>query len=228
MRWQRDRGQQKTLTRTIKLLPQKVVLSSVENKKQLICLIFEELTRDRFFHQESTQRHKLVVTREDPCPIEVSMEEKRSWFDLETQHEEADIIIIHQVLYCAEQACQIVVISDDTNVFVLLLHHYQMAGMQMPMTMESPSKERAIFDIKATLAKHQKVMQNLLPANAISGCDAVACYSGIEKDTVIKILKDDRYDLSAIRNVDAPLKKVTDQATCFVSACSSNNEASFH
>jgi len=36
---------------------------------------------------------------------------------------------------------------------------------------------------------------------------------------MIKIMKDDKYDLSAIGNADAPLQKVIDQATCFVSAC---------
>jgi len=95
------------LHRTTKLPAQKVILSSVENKKQLIQLICDELIQDRLFHQESTQRHKLVVTGEDPCPIEVSMEEKRSRFDLETHHEEADIIIIQQVLHCVGLARQI-------------------------------------------------------------------------------------------------------------------------
>ncbi len=70
--------------------------------------------------------------------------------------------------------------------------------MQTPMTMESPSKERAILDIKVTLVKHQKVTKNLLPALAISGCDTMACYLGIGKGTVIKVLKitDMTYQLS--------------------------------
>ena len=68
------------LLRTTKLPAQKVVLSSVENKKQLIRILCEELTEDRLFHLRSTGDHKLVVTDEDPCPIEVQNEEiwKRS------------------------------------------------------------------------------------------------------------------------------------------------------
>ena len=50
-------------------------------------------------------------------------------------------------------------------------------------------------------------MKNLLPAHAISGCDTTACYFGIGKCTVIKVLKDG-YDLSAVGNVDAPLPEV--------------------
>ena len=107
-------------------------------------------------------------------------------------------------------------ISDDTDVFVLLLHHYQMAGLEVPLTMES--KERAILDIKLTQTKHKEIVTNLLPAHAISGCDTLACYLGIGKGRVIKHLKEG-CDLSAIGNVDAPLQQVIDQATRFISAC---------
>jgi len=47
-----------------KLPAQKVVLTGVENKKQLISIIFGELIRDRLFHVEYTKGHKLVVTGE--------------------------------------------------------------------------------------------------------------------------------------------------------------------
>ena len=178
------------LLRTTKLPAQKVDLSSVENKKQLIRILCEELTEDRLFHLRSTGDHKLVVTGEDPCPIEVQNEEKRIRYDLETYQEEAVIIIVQHVLKCVGEAQSISVISDDTDVFVLLLHHYQMAGLVVPLTMESPSKERAILDIKLTQAKHEDIVTNLLPAHAISGCDTAACYLGIGKGRVIKHLKE--------------------------------------
>ena len=92
----------------------------------------------------------MVVTGKDPCPIKVQNEERRTRYDLETHQEEADIIIVQQFLNCVGEAQSISVISDDTDVFVLLLHHYQMAGLEVPLTMESPSKERAILDIKLT------------------------------------------------------------------------------
>ena len=160
----------------------------------------------------------MVVTGEDPCPIEVQNEERRTRHDLETHQEEADIIIVQQVLKCVGEAQSISVISDDTDLFVLLLHHYQMAGLEVPLNTESPSKERAILHIKLTHAKHKEIVMNLLPAHAISGCDTVACYLGIDKGRVIKHLKEG-CDLSAIGNVDAPLQQVRDQATRFISAC---------
>ncbi|KAK1894322.1 DNA-directed RNA polymerases I II and III subunit RPABC1 [Dissostichus eleginoides] len=110
--------------------------------------------------------------------------------------EEADTIIVQQVLGCAGETHQISVVSDDTDVFVLLLHHYHQAGLDVRLIMESPRKERAIVDIKATLSKHSEIVENLLPAHAISGCDTVASYYGLGKGSVIKVLKAG-YELSA-------------------------------
>ena len=203
------------LLQTTKLLAQKVVLSSVENKKQLIQILYDKLTQDRLFHLQSTRDHKLVVTGEDSCPLDIRNEERNIRYDLETHQEEADIIIVQQVLHCVGEARQIAVVSDDTNVFVLLLYHYQMAEVEVPLTMGSPSKERAILDIKVTQAKHRDIVKNLLPAHAISGCDTTVCYFGIGKCTVIKVLKGG-YDLSVVGNVDAPLPEVIAQATHFI------------
>ena len=133
----------------------------------MIRIICEELTEDRLFHLRSTGDHKLVVTGEDACPIGVQNEERSTGYDLETHKEEADSIIVQHVLKCVGDAQSISVNSDDTDVFVLLLHHYQMAGLEVPLTIESPSKESAILDIKLTQAKHKEIVTNLLPAHAI-------------------------------------------------------------
>jgi len=81
------------------------------------------------------------------------------------------------------------VISDDTDVFILLLHYYQKANLAIPITMESPSQDRVETDIKGTVKKHAKIVKELLPAHAISGRDTVGAYHGIGKGTVVKMLK---------------------------------------
>ena len=45
------------------------------------------------------------------------------------------------------------------------------------------------IDIKGTVKKHAKIVKELLPAHAISGCDTVGAYHGIGKGTVVKMLK---------------------------------------
>jgi len=98
-------GRETGVTRThqlrieTKLPAQNVVLTVVENKKQLISIIFGELIRDRLFHVECTKGTlNMIVTREKPCPVEISSEEVKTRRDLETHHEEADNIIVQQVL----------------------------------------------------------------------------------------------------------------------------------
>ncbi|KAF3842425.1 hypothetical protein F7725_024376 [Dissostichus mawsoni] len=142
---------------------------------------------------------------------------KKERYELENQQEEADTIIVQQVLGCAGEAHPISVVSADTDVFVLLLHHYHQAGLDVPLIMESPRKERAIVDIKVTLSKHSEIVENLLPAHAISGCDTVASYYGLGKGSVINVLKAE-YEPSAIGNMDAPFQQVLYQATAFISA----------
>jgi len=150
------------------------------------------------------------------CPVEISSEEVKTRHDLETHHEEADNIIVQQVLKCGAKAVS--VISDDTDVFILLLHYYQKANLAIPITMESPSQDRVAIDIKGTVKKHAKIVKELLPAHAISGRVTVWAYHGIGKGTVEKMLKAG-HKLSAIGDVDSSHEEVMMQATKFISAC---------
>jgi len=83
--------------------------------------------------------------------------------------------------------------------------------------MESPSQGRVAIDIKGTVKKHAKIVKELLPAHAISGCDTVGAYHGIGKGTVVKMLKAG-HKLSAIEDVDSSHEEVMRQATKFISA----------
>ena len=77
------------------------------------------------------QESKSKLGQGDTCPIEVHKEEISHHHYLDTYHEEDNIIIVHQVLKCANEGCQISVVSDDTDIFILLLHHYQIAGLKV-------------------------------------------------------------------------------------------------
>ena len=69
--------------------------------------------------------------------------------DLATSHEEADNIIVQQVLSCAAENAEskIIVVADDTDVFVLLLHYHHMANLKNVVLIVSPIKERTVVDI---------------------------------------------------------------------------------
>ena len=89
--------------------------------------------------------------------------------DLQTNHEEADNILAHQVVVVAsEENKGVSVISDDTDVFVLLLHHYVKQKLTGVVIMESPIKDRVTIDIKASAIEHRNIIPDLLAAHALS------------------------------------------------------------
>ncbi|KAK2185277.1 hypothetical protein NP493_241g06091 [Ridgeia piscesae] len=58
-----------------------------------------EMPKDKKFHEDNTRRHKLVVTGADPVPIEINEDGVViSQADLATSHEEADSVIVQQVV----------------------------------------------------------------------------------------------------------------------------------
>ena len=71
---------------------------------------------------------------------------------MDTTHEEADIIIVQQMLMIANENCSgITDLSDDTDVFILLLYNYHKCGLHSRVTMESPIKQRVVLDIGSTV-----------------------------------------------------------------------------
>lgn len=166
----------------------KSVLTSTYNKRQLINLIVEDLRS----HASDVKTNKLVVTGDDPVPIEINKGVVSERRDMRTEHEEADNIIIQQA--SSIQAENILVRCDDTDVFVLLLHFMYIGQIKSKIKMISPQKGRDVIDMSATLDKHIDIVPYLLLTHAITGCDTVAAYSGISKNKALKILCLKKYE----------------------------------
>ena len=104
-----------SLRPTAKLPSQKVVLTVSCNKKQLIDLILTEL----IYHKDMLNG-KLVITGNDPVPIQINQGVVSRRNDMIITHEEADTMIIQQV--ASVGAANVLVVADDRDVFVLLCH----------------------------------------------------------------------------------------------------------
>ena len=81
---------------------------------------------------------------------------------MKTNHEEADVIIVHHLVRIASGASDdsyIKVVCDDADVFVPLIHFYLEKEMTMNGSMESPSAGRTIIhranNSTGTQAHHQ-------------------------------------------------------------------------
>ena len=64
-----------------------------------------------------------------------------------------------------------------------------MANLKNVVLMESPIKGRTVVVIGITVPKHSEIVEGIHPAHALSVCDTVASYFGIEKATVLKTLR---------------------------------------
>ena len=112
----------------------------------------------------------------------------------------------------------ITVLADDTDIFILMLHHCLESNLCVPLKMESLIKDRAVLDIHLSIEKHSDIIPHLLSMHALSGCDTVACCYGIGKSKAMKVVKSG-YTLSLLGKVEAPFSAVIKQASSFMAAC---------
>ena len=159
---------QHVLSLSTPLPPQKTVLDVTENKVQLIEILSRFLIDN---HSKLPTVHKLVLTSSNPNPVEVYNGVVIHRADLHTTHEEADVIIVNQVVSAAQLgATSLKVIAEDTDVFVLLVHFYVEQGLTCGLVMESPISGRALVDIRASAAKNIDISTQVLRAHALTGC----------------------------------------------------------
>ena len=73
-----------------------------------------------FPHKDDVSQHKLVLTGNNPVPVEINMGVIIKLQYMKTTQEEADTMIVQQV--AEVKAKNVLVDVDDTDIFVLLLH----------------------------------------------------------------------------------------------------------
>ena len=158
------------LTLQTQLPAQKVVLTVPHNKKQLIDLICQYL-----INNVSCESTRLTITGDQPTPIQLYENTVTNRADLRATHEEADVIMVQQMVKVAEKGCSnIKVICDDTDVFVLLVFYYDKENLSCYVSMASPVAIRNVINIKATALDHKNIVCHLPATHALTGCDTVS------------------------------------------------------
>ena len=187
------------------LPPKKQVLAVTENKKQLIHLIVEDLMTNPQFQSEN----KLIVTGMNPSepPFQIYQNNVTILGHLQNLHEEADVIMIHQLLHASEQSSEpITIVCDDTDVFLLLLHFYKVKGLTNEVYLEVTSKERKVISIPESIEGEGISITDILPLHALAGCDTVSKICSVGKVKPLTLLKKDKEQhldfLSYIENPD--------------------------
>ena len=114
--------------------------------------------------------------------------------------------------------CRIKVISDDTDIFVLLVHYETDKKLTATLIMEPTSQGGLSVNIGSTVAKHRSIAPHLLSAHALTVCDTAASYFGIGKTKVVKALEAG-HRLSHLGNPMASLEDVLCESAAFIAAC---------
>ncbi len=208
------------LRTTTPLPSQQTILTTTENKVQLIDILCEQIQEKAkdLPRDDDAFNHRLLITGSGTSPTEVRMGVVITRTDMRTTHEEADVIIAQQMVCAAtESSSCITIVSDDTDVFVLLLHFYQLKHLTCTLLMQGTSSQRTVVDIGATATKHASIVQHVLAAHALSGCDTVACLYGNGKARAIKVLQKG-CTLLNLGNPNAHISDVITEATLFVAA----------
>ena len=138
------------LTLDTELPSMDVLLKVTENKEQLIQLVVDDFIR----HASSIYPNKVILTGQDPIPIQISNGNVTSAKDLRATQEEADTIIIHQLVVSAPSTA--IIIADDTEIFVLLLHFIHTANIKSKLYLQPTNRESSThsIDIDATYEKY--------------------------------------------------------------------------
>lgn len=76
---------------------------------------------------------------------------------------------------------QYVVISDDTNVFILLLYFYNFKKIFVTILIESPVQDCTQIDIEAFAIQYEETILILLEAHSITGYDFTVMFYRIAK-----------------------------------------------
>ena len=93
---------------------------------------------------------------------------------MDITHGEADNITLQQMLMVAKkEPSGITVLSDDTDVSLLLLNYIKNA-LKILVTMRSPIKDRFVVDIGLIVDKHKVIIPEILLAHVLSGSITVA------------------------------------------------------
>ena len=131
-------------------------------QKQLIDLISQDL-----ISHKDVFKKKLVITGNDPVPLQVEQGVVSRRENMTIMHEEADTMLIQQV--ASVGAANVLVVADDTDVFVLLCHFVHKGDVIGTVNMVDPARKRAVIDINMAYHHHVAILPDLLAAHAVTG-----------------------------------------------------------
>lgn len=121
------------LTAEVLLPPRETVLNNYYNK-----LLVDGLVR---YFTEIHFRNTIIITAEDTTPFPIENGEITRPKELESNHEEADVMMVsHMVHFASRNVTPISIVCEDTDVLVLAMHFYHSERITADFLMDSLKK----------------------------------------------------------------------------------------
>ena len=110
--------------------------------------------------------------------------------------DDADTLVVTTAID-AVKTCDVIVIGEDTDILVLLLHYYNLdLPFKIFFTSDKNTKEKRIWDSREVKTKLPKELINcILPIHAFPGCDTVSRINSIGKglESFKKLVANEEY-----------------------------------
>ena len=102
-------------------------------------------------------------------------------------HDESDVTMVSFLLDVARSDQRVIrMLSDDTDVFVLLVHWVNRTDLQCKIQMDH--WDGSVLNIKATCTDLGQKCLQLLDMHALSSCDTTSCLNGKAKLTALNTM----------------------------------------
>ena len=85
--------------------------------------------------------------------------------------------------------------------------------------MISPIRGGTVSDINSSIDKNPAVMEDILAAHGLTGCNTVATYHGIGKGIALKVLRSGGLSLSKFGDITSSVEDALGQSTSFIMSC---------
>ena len=164
-------------------------LCEVKNKTSLIKFLSEEWKTKEYSERLQGEGKVLYVTSEKEC-WKITSERNDQVPELSSSQEEADTRLLLHASHAAKEGYEAVVVnSEDTDVFILLLGFSNSINTKLYMRIGTRTRTRLIDIAKVVQSTGREVCEALIGLHAFTGCDTVSSFAGKGKISALKILK---------------------------------------
>ena len=119
---------------------------------------------------------------------------------------DADVLIVTTAIQQVHNS-NVIVVGDDTDLLVLMLHYFNSIATDFELSFYRPSSESTIKIQNLSASLHLNVISTILSMHAFSGCDTTSSHCGVGKTRIIKMVEkcpDLMYaDLKTFYRIDA-------------------------